>query len=53
MVSILALILSIIASASIGFIAGVFVYRNNTRILGGIADKVDTIKDTVEGENKS
>lgn len=39
----------------VGFLAGVFVYRNNTKKLAAIADKVDLVYDKVESkieENK-
>ena len=50
MVSVGTLILSILVTVIISAVATVFVYRNNTKKIGGVADKVDGIHDIVKGD---
>lgn len=45
MISVFTYIVSIIVAAVIGAVAGVFVYRNNTKTIGKIADGIDDIVD--------
>ena len=42
------MIIYIIAAAVVGFIAGVFVYRNNVDVISPIADKLDVKFDKLE-----
>lgn len=39
-----------VVSAIVGFVAGVFVYRNNTKEISKIADKVDELYDKIEAK---
>ena len=41
-------VLYIILAGVAGFVAGVFVYRNNAKDFGPIADKIDNLYDKVE-----
>jgi hypothetical protein len=43
-------ILTIVISAVVGFVAGVFVYRNNTKLFGQYADQVDAKYDALEAK---
>jgi hypothetical protein len=47
MISLGTYIISVIVSAIIGAVAGIFVYRNNSAI-GKVADKVDKVKDIIK-----
>ena len=41
-----------VVGAIIGFLVGVFVYRNNTNLLSPIADKIDKLSDDMETKIK-
>ena len=45
MVSLTTYIISVTISAALGAVAGIFVYRNNTKTIGKIADGIDDIVD--------
>jgi gas vesicle protein len=46
--AILELLIGAVFGAVVGFVTGVFVYRNNSKDISPIADKVDVIYDKVE-----
>lgn len=48
MVSIGTLIISILVTAIITAVATIFVYRNNTRKIGKVADKIDKVHDVIK-----
>jgi signal transduction histidine kinase len=48
MVSVGTLITSVIISAVVTAVVTIFVYRNNTKSIGGVADKVDDINDILK-----
>lgn len=50
-ISVATFVISILASAAIGSVVGIFVYRNNKGgTIGKVADKVDAIHDVIKGE---
>jgi len=49
MISITTFIILIVIASVIGAVVGIFVYRNNTRTIGNVADKADAIKDIIKG----
>jgi len=50
MVSITTLIISILITAVATAITTVFVYRNNSKTIGKVADKVDGVVDVIKEE---
>lgn len=48
MVSFITFIITIIAVAIVSSVATVFIYRNNVRTIGKVADKVDGMYDKVK-----
>ena len=50
MVSVGTLIISIIVTAVITAVVTIFVYRNNAKKIGDIADKVDGMHDIIKGD---
>jgi hypothetical protein len=53
MVSVGTLIISIIITAIVSAVATIFVYRNNTRKIGDVADKIDGIHDIIKEKDKN
>jgi uncharacterized membrane protein YkvI len=53
MVSVGTLIISIIITAIVSAVATIFVYRNNTRKIGDVADKIDGIHDIIKKKDKN
>ena len=53
MVSVGTLIISIIITAIVSTVATIFVYRNNTRKIGEVADKIDGIHDIIKKKDKN
>lgn len=45
---VLSLAIAVIAGGIVGFIVGVFVYRNNEKIFSPIADRLDVHEDNVQ-----
>lgn len=42
------IIIAFLVGGIIGAVAGIFVYRNNTKTIGKVADGIDVIYDKVE-----
>jgi len=42
------IVITFLIGSVVGFVAGVFVYRNNEKKISEVADKVDGIADKVE-----
>lgn len=38
----------LLIGAVVGAVAGIFIYRNNTKAISKVADKVDTVADVVK-----
>lgn len=53
MVSVSTLIIAILVTAIVTAVATVFVYRNNVKTIGNLADKIDGIHDIVKGNKTS
>lgn len=49
MISIPTYIISIVIASVIGAVIGIFVYRNNVKTIGKVADKADAINDVIKG----
>jgi hypothetical protein len=50
METIITILITILITAIITAVTTVFVYRNNVKTIGGVADKVDGIHDIVKGK---
>ena len=48
----LTVVITHLAVGVIGAVVGIFVYRNNTKAIGAVADKVDAIYDSLDKEGK-